>query len=133
MVCLDARQAQRALDMQANKTDANDADGLAHLVRAGWYTEVRVKSRDAMLSKGASAARRQLLDISTNLSNQVRGLMKTFGLVVDSLDSCSKLLFPSPTLGRKDFRTNEVGVNRHDTDLPHREVSEERTFNSFVH
>ena len=75
MVCLDARQAQRALDMRANKTDANDADGLAHLVRAGWYKEVRVKSRDAMLSKAVSAARRQLLDISTNLSNQVRGLM----------------------------------------------------------
>ena len=77
MVCLDARH-----DMRANKTDANDADGLAHLVRAGWYKEVRVKSRDAMLSKAVSAARRQLLDISTNLSNQVRGLMKTFGLVV---------------------------------------------------
>src|SRR4029077_6996871 len=82
MVCRDARQAQRALDMRANKTDANDADGLAHLVRAGWYKEVRVKSRDAMLSKAVSAARKQLLDISTNLSNQVRGLMKTFGLVV---------------------------------------------------
>ena len=67
MVCLDARQAQRALDMRANKTDANDADGLAHLVRAGWYKEVRVKSRDAMLSKAVSAARRQLLDIPTNL------------------------------------------------------------------
>ena len=39
MVCLDARAAQRALDMRANKTDANDADGLAHLVRAGWYKE----------------------------------------------------------------------------------------------
>ena len=64
--------------MRANKTDANDADGLAHLVRAGWYKEVRVKSRDAMLSKAVSAARRQLLDIPTNLSNQVRGLMKTF-------------------------------------------------------
>jgi transposase len=57
-------------------------DGLAHLVRAGWYKEVRVKSRDGMFSKAVSAARRQLLDISTNLSNQVRGLMKTFGLVV---------------------------------------------------
>ena len=28
MVCLDARAAQRALDMRANKTDANDAEGL---------------------------------------------------------------------------------------------------------
>ena len=76
MVCLDARQAQRALDMRANKTDPNDAEGLAHLVRAGWYKEVRVKSRGAMLSKAIAAARRQLLDISTSLSNLVRGLMR---------------------------------------------------------
>ena len=66
MVCLDARAAQRALDMRANKTDANDAEGLAHLVRAGWYKEVRVKSRDAMLSKAVAAARRQLLDRPTS-------------------------------------------------------------------
>jgi len=82
MVCLDARHAQRALDMRANKTDANDAEGLAHIVRAGWYKEVRVKSHDAMLSKALVAARDQLLGISTALSNQVRGVMKTFGLVV---------------------------------------------------
>ncbi len=35
MVCLDARHAKKALDMKVNKTDANDAEGLAHLVRAG--------------------------------------------------------------------------------------------------
>ena len=29
--------------MKLNKTDANDAEGLAHLVRAGWYREVPVK------------------------------------------------------------------------------------------
>jgi transposase len=33
MVCLDARHAKKALDMKVNKTDANDAEGLAHLVR----------------------------------------------------------------------------------------------------
>src|SRR3981189_1283383 len=76
------RPNARSICGPTRKTDANDADGLAHLVRAGWYKEVRVKSRDAMLSKAVSAARRQLLDISTNLSNQVRGQMKTFGLVV---------------------------------------------------
>ena len=43
MVCLDARLAEKALDMKVNKTDANDAEGLAHLVRAGWYREVRVE------------------------------------------------------------------------------------------
>ena len=50
MVCLDARQAKAALNMRINKTDDNDAEGLAQLVRSGWYREVRVKSREAMLA-----------------------------------------------------------------------------------
>lgn len=82
MVCLEARHAKRVLDMQANKTDAKDAEGLAHIVRAGWYKEVRVKSYPAMRSKALVAARDQLLGLSTGLSNQIRGMMKTFGLVV---------------------------------------------------
>jgi transposase len=82
MVCLDARQAKAALNMRINKTDDNDAEGLAQLVRSGWYREVRVKSREAMLVRSLIGARTQLLDIVTELSNQIRGLMKTFGLVV---------------------------------------------------
>jgi transposase len=82
MVCLDARHAKKALDMKANKTDANDAEGLAHLVRSGWYREVRVKSRGAMLARALVGARSQLLGMSTELSNEIRGIMKTFGLVV---------------------------------------------------
>lgn len=82
MVCLDARHAKRALDMRPNKTDANDAEGLAHIVRSGWYREVRVKGRDAMLSKALVAARAQLTTMATDLSNQIRGVMKIFGLVV---------------------------------------------------
>ena len=82
MVCLDARQAKAALNLRINKTDDNDAEGLAQLVRSGWYREVRVKSREAMLVRSLIGARTQLLDIVTELSNQIRGLMKTFGLVV---------------------------------------------------
>ena len=82
MVCLDARHAKRALDMRPNKTDANDAEGLAHIVRSGWYREVRVKGPEAMLSKALAGARAQLTTMATTLSNQIRGVMKTFGLVV---------------------------------------------------
>ena len=82
MVCLDARHAKRALDMKVNKTDANDAKGLARLVRAGWYREVWVKGRNAMLAKALVGARRQLLSISLALENQIRGLLKTFGRIV---------------------------------------------------
>jgi hypothetical protein len=37
VVCLDARHARAALKMQFNKTDQNDAEGLAQIVRTGWY------------------------------------------------------------------------------------------------
>src|SRR6478672_2386537 len=36
-ICIDARHAKAALDMAANKTDANDADGLAHLAEVGFF------------------------------------------------------------------------------------------------
>lgn len=81
-ICIDARHAAKALDMAANKTDANDADGLAHIAEVGFYKEVRVKSFDSMLIRTLVSGRRQLIQISTQLSNQIRGLMKTFGLIV---------------------------------------------------
>lgn len=81
-ICVDARHAKAALDMAANKTDANDADGLAQLAEVGFFREVRVKGFDSMQTRTLIAARMRLLRITTELSNQIRGLMKTFGLVV---------------------------------------------------
>lgn len=81
-ICIDARHAKAALDMAANKTDANDADGLAHLAEVGFYKEVRVKEYDSMLTRTLVGARRQLIKIATELSNHIRGLMKTFGYIV---------------------------------------------------
>jgi len=82
VICTDARHATPALDMAANKTDANDADGLAHLAEVGFYREVRVKGFDSMLIRTLITARHQLLKMRLQISNQIRGLMKTFGLVV---------------------------------------------------
>jgi transposase len=81
-ICMDARHAKAALDMAASKTDANDADGLAHLAEVGFYRAVRVKGFDSMLARSLVAARTKLVRIATELSNQIRGLMKTFGLIV---------------------------------------------------
>ena len=46
VTCLDARHARAALKMQINKTDQNDAEGLAQIMRTGWYRSVHVKSFD---------------------------------------------------------------------------------------
>src|SRR5215471_6243469 len=80
-ICIDARHAKAALDMATNKTDANDADGLAQLAEVGFFREVRVKGFDSMLTRTLVAARTRLVHITTELSNQIRGVMKTFGLL----------------------------------------------------
>jgi transposase len=92
-VCIDARHAKAALDTAPNKTDANDADGLALLAEAGFFREVRVKSWEAMPVRTLVGGRAQLIALSNDLSNQIRGIMKTFGRVV-------------PTGGGRRFETN---------------------------
>ena len=47
VVCIDARHAHAALSVRMNKSDQNDARGLAELVRVGWYREVKVKSEES--------------------------------------------------------------------------------------
>ena len=57
IVCMDARHAKAGLAVQVNKTDENDALGLAQLVRTGWYREVTVKSLGSHLLRGVLGAR----------------------------------------------------------------------------
>jgi transposase len=47
MVLLETRHAAAALDAQTSKTDKNDARGLAHLVRTGWYRAVQSRAKRA--------------------------------------------------------------------------------------
>ena len=47
MVLLETRHVHAALKAQRNKTDRNDARGVAQLVRLGWYGDVHVKSGDS--------------------------------------------------------------------------------------
>ena len=76
VVCLDARHARAALEMQINKTDQNDAEGLAQIVRTGWYRSVHVKSFDSHRARALLGARTQLIGMTTRLSNHIRGCSK---------------------------------------------------------
>jgi transposase len=82
VVCMDARQAKAALSCRINKTDANDAEGLAQLLRTGFFRQVRVKSEGTMLVRTLLSARRQLVRTGLDLANQIRGLLKIFGLLL---------------------------------------------------
>ena len=62
------------------RTDRNDARGMAHLLRMGWFCPVHLKSMDAREQRALLSARetmaRQLMDVE----NSVRGLLRGFGL-----------------------------------------------------
>jgi transposase len=81
VVCVDARHAHAALSVRMNKSDPNDARGLAELIRVGWYREVRVKSDDSQASRSLLVARARLVSIRRDLENQVRCLLKEIGLL----------------------------------------------------
>ncbi|PHR20288.1 MAG: IS110 family transposase [Sphingopyxis sp.] len=81
-ICIDARHAAGVLNMAPNKTDANDADGLAQLAEIGYFKAVRVKGFDSMLTRTLITVRTRLVRMTVELSNQIRGIMKTFGLTV---------------------------------------------------
>ena len=72
VVCVDARHAKAALSLQINKTDANDAFGLAQIVRTGWYREVAVKSMDAQTLRMLLVARSQLVSQRQKIANTIR-------------------------------------------------------------
>jgi transposase len=69
--------------MQVNKTDRNDALGLAQIMRTGWYREVGVKSLDSHKVRAVLGARAQLVAMRSNIRNQIRGLLKVFGVVLE--------------------------------------------------
>src|ERR687898_608851 len=72
VICREARHARAATALQRNKTDANDAETLAQLVRTGWYREARVKSFASHAVRHLVGARAQLMGVAVDLSNQVR-------------------------------------------------------------
>src|SRR5580704_5088857 len=83
VICIDARHAKAALNMQINKTDRNDAFGLAQIMRTGWYREVGVKNIDSHKVRAVLGARARLVGMRTDLRNQIRGLLKIFGIILE--------------------------------------------------
>ena len=82
VICIDARHAKAVLKMQINKSDRNDAAGIARIMQTGWFKEVRVKDLDSHYIKALLASRALLVKIKRDLENQVRGLLKNLGLVI---------------------------------------------------
>jgi transposase len=81
VVCIESRQAYQALkSLATHKTDRNDARGLAHLARTGFFKPVHVKSLPAHAVRSLIIARKKLVGQRVTLENQIRGLAVVFGV-----------------------------------------------------
>ena len=81
VVCVESRQAYQALkSLATHKTDRNDARGLAHLARTGFFKPVYVKSLPAHALRSLIIARKKLVGQRVTLENQIRGLAVVFGV-----------------------------------------------------
>jgi len=80
VVCVESRQASQALkSLATHKTDRNDARGLAHLSRTGFFKPVHVKSLSAHAVRSLIIARKKLVGQRVTLENQIRGLAVVSG------------------------------------------------------
>ena len=81
VVCVESRQAYHVLrSLATHKTDRNDARGLAHLARTGFFKPVHVKSLPAHAVRSLISARKKLVGQRVTLENQIRGLAVVFGI-----------------------------------------------------
>jgi transposase len=81
VVCIESRQAYQALkSLTGHKTDRNDARGLAHLARTGFYKSTHVKSLPAHTVRSLIVARKKLVGQRVTIDNQIRGLVVVFGV-----------------------------------------------------
>ena len=80
VVCMEARQVSAALSAMRNKTDKNDARGIAQVVRSGWYNPVHMKSRASHYERALLTSRKTVLNKCLDLENEIRGLFKAFGI-----------------------------------------------------
>jgi transposase len=79
-VCIETRRAKAAMGAMPNKTDRNDARGLAQIIRTGWYRAVHVKSPTCRSWRALLTARRLVLNKMRDLENGLRAVLREAGL-----------------------------------------------------
>jgi transposase len=85
MICIETRHAKAAMSAQNMKTDKNDARGLAHIMRTGWYKPVHVKSDESQKIRVLLNNRKCLQNKMMDIESQIRGTLKVFGHKVGSV------------------------------------------------
>jgi transposase len=89
-ICICARHAKGALSARVNKSDPHDAEGLGQMARTGWFKAVRIKQEGTHLDRAQLKIREQLTGSRLAMTNQLRGLLKLFGLRMGKVTTPAK-------------------------------------------
>jgi transposase len=81
-VCIETRHARAFLQARINKNDRNDARGIAQMMRVNLFRPVHVKTLASQRQRALLTARKLLQGKALAIENDVRGLMRNFGLKV---------------------------------------------------
>src|SRR5690349_23023627 len=82
VVCVETRHMQAVLKAQINKTDRNDARGIAQMMRVGLYRPVHVKTIRSQKLRMLLTHRKLLQSKAIAIENDLRGTLRNFGLKV---------------------------------------------------
>jgi transposase len=82
VICVETRHMRAVLQAQINKTDRNDARGIAQMMRVGLYRPVHVKTLRSQKLRMLLTHRKLLQSKAIAVENDLRGTLRNFGLKV---------------------------------------------------
>src|SRR5262249_2039768 len=82
VICVETRHMRAVLKAQINKTDRNDARGIAQMMRVGLYRPVHVKTLRSQKQRMLLTHRKLLQSKAIAIENDLRATLRNFGLKV---------------------------------------------------
>jgi transposase len=82
VICVETRHMRAVLKAQINKTDRNDARGMAQMMRVGIYRPVHVKTLRSQKLRMLLTHRKLLQSKAIAIDNDLRASLRNFGLKV---------------------------------------------------
>lgn len=82
VICVETRHMRAVLKAQINKTDRNDARGIAQMMRVGLYRPVHVKTLRSQKLRMLLTHRKLLQSKAIGIDNDLRATLRNFGLKV---------------------------------------------------
>jgi transposase len=82
VICVETRHMRAVLKAQINKTDRNDARGIAQMMRVGLYRPVHVKTLSSQKLRMLLTHRKLLQSKAIAIENDLRATLRNFGLKV---------------------------------------------------